>query len=119
METRRAFVAEMYNMLDVVQSVLSAGDVERVRFGMDIAKSSPEMQRRVGVQLRTHVKPALEAETFEITEELVNSVIPAHKKLKVDFAKVDAAMTARAKACLERLLAHAEALEKKGAVNGK
>jgi hypothetical protein len=114
MEARRAFVAEMHNMLDVVQSVLSAGDVERVRFGMELAKSSPEMRRRVGVQLRTHVKPALEAETFEITEELINSVIPAHRKLKVDFTKVDEAMTARAKSCLLRLLAHVDALEKKG-----
>ena len=108
MDARRAFFADMHNMLDIVGHVLTAGDVERVRFGIDIARTSPEIQRRVADQLRVHIKPALEREDFAITEELINAVIPTSKPLKVDFARVDAAMTARARSCLARMLGYCE-----------
>jgi hypothetical protein len=108
MDARKAFFADMHNMLDIVGHLLSAGDVERVRFGIDIARTSPEIQMRVAEQLRVHIKPALEQENFAITEQLINAVIPTTKPLKVDFAKVDAAMTARVRSCLARMLAYSD-----------
>jgi len=110
MDARKAFFADMHNMLDIVGHILTAGDVERVRFGIDVAKTSADMQQRVAQQLRTHVKPALEREPFAITEELINAVIPSSKPLKVNFGKVDAAMNARVKSCLTRMLASSDAL---------
>ena len=111
MDARRAFFGDMHNMLDIVGHILTAGDVERVRFGIDIARTSPEIQRRIAGQLRVHIKPALAREPFAITEELINAVIPTPKPLKVDFTKVDAAMTARVLSCLTRMLAHSEEID--------
>jgi hypothetical protein len=110
-EARRGLFAEMYNLLDIVERLLTAGDVERVRLVLDVVKTNADVQRRVATQLRKVIEPALAAERFEITEELLNEAIPTQRKLRVDFAKVDERTTQRVRACLERILAHADFLE--------
>lgn len=112
-EKMATFHAEMSELLELIAPVLHAAEIERVRFGIDVVASNPTLTRTVAARFRARVAPLVEVERFEINAELIRATVHSNNRhLQVDFAKVTPELTSGVHACMRRMLATAEALQR-------
>ena len=104
------FHAEMNELLALIAPVLPPAEIERVRFGIDVVASNPTLMRTVAARFHERVSPLVDAERFEINDDLVRATVYTDRTLQVDLAKVHPELTAGVHACLRRMLVTAEAM---------
>jgi hypothetical protein len=104
------FPAEMNEMLELIRPVLSAAEVERVRFGIDVVTSNPTLLRTVAARFRERAAPLVAAPEFRIDAELLRATVCYDRPLQVELSKVTPELTSGVHACMRRMLATAEGM---------